>query len=203
LAAGVAIVVALVKYVLIGGALERFLVQFESQGWFNARSYKANQGRLVRRLTMAGTLIVVITGVVALYDHKSLSGNWRVRLPYTEDLISEGHRLVATLLPDIRYTVPILLIALGLWIAWRAVNFPAFADFLIATEAELNKVSWVTRRRLVQDTIVVLVTLVLFAVFLLLIDQLWGWLLTRETLGGIVPKPVPKQTREAGRDLPW
>ncbi len=202
-AAGVAIVVALVKYVLVGGALERFLISFEGQGWFGARPYKSNQGLRVRRLTMLGILLLVGSGVYTMIEHKSLSGDWRVRLPYTEDLISEGHRLVATLLPDIRYTAPILLVALGLWIAWRAVNYPAFADFLIATEAELNKVSWVTRRRLVQDTIVVLVTLALFAVFLLLIDQLWGWLLTRETLGGIVPKPVPKQTREAGRDLPW
>ena len=31
-------------------------------------------------------------------------------------------------------------------------------DFLIATEAEMNKVSWTTRKRLVKDTIVVLVT---------------------------------------------
>ena len=49
-----------------------------------------------------------------------------------------------------------------LWRAWRGmVNFPAFADFLIATEAEMNKVSWTTRKRLVQDTIVVLTTVVL------------------------------------------
>ncbi len=34
----------------------------------------------------------------------------------------------------------------ALWLAWRVVNVPSFADFLIATEAELNKVSWTTRR---------------------------------------------------------
>ena len=54
--------------------------------------------------------------------------------------------------------------------------------------------SWTSRRRLVQDTIVVLVTVFLFAVFLLVVDQTWGWLLTRETLfGGIVPKPKAAQ----------
>ena len=76
----------------------------------------------------------------------------------------------------------LLLAAMGIWFAWRAVNFPTFADFLIATEAELNKVSWTSRKRLVQDTIVVLVTLFLFTIFLLVVDATWGWVLSRETL---------------------
>src|SRR5262249_27245960 len=56
-----------------------------------------------------------------------------------------------TLLPSIQFTVPLLLILGALWLSWRAVNMPAFADFLIATEAEMNKVSWTTQKKLVQD----------------------------------------------------
>ena len=52
-------------------------------------------------------------------------------------------------------------------------QLPRFADFLIATEAELNKVSWTTRPRLIQDTIVVLMTTFLLAVFLFSMDELW------------------------------
>jgi preprotein translocase SecE subunit len=74
------------------------------------------------------------------------------------------------ILPYVRFTVPLLLAALSLWFAWRLVNYPVFADFLIATEAELNKVSWTTRKRLFQDTIVVLVTVLLMAGFLLIVD---------------------------------
>jgi preprotein translocase SecE subunit len=77
------------------------------------------------------------------------------------------------LLPALAYTVPLLLVALSVWLAWRVVNLPAFADFLIATEAELNKVSWTTRPRLIQDTIVVLVTVILLAGYLFLMDQTW------------------------------
>ncbi len=76
-----------------------------------------------------------------------------------------------TLLPSVQFTVPLLLLAAALWLAWRVVNLPAFADFLIATEAEMNKVSWTTQRRLFQDTIVVLVTVVLMAVYLFR----WTW----------------------------
>jgi preprotein translocase SecE subunit len=86
------------------------------------------------------------------------------------------------LLPHVRFTIPLLLAALGLWLAYRAVNFAPFADFLIATEAEMNKVSWTTRRRLVQDTIVVLVCVILLTLFLFVVDILWGWILSSEPI---------------------
>lgn len=87
------------------------------------------------------------------------------------------------LLPGLQFTVPLLLLALSLWLSWRVVNLPAFADFLIATEAELNKVSWTTQRRLVQDTIVVLVTVFLMAVFLFGMDNVWRVVLSWRPIG--------------------
>jgi preprotein translocase SecE subunit len=100
------------------------------------------------------------------------------------------------LLPSVQFTLPLLLLAVSLWLAWRVVNMPTFADFLIATEAELNKVSWTTQKRLVQDTIVVLVTVVLMAVFLFAMD--WGWkeILSREFIGVLhIPKEQSDQTK--------
>jgi preprotein translocase SecE subunit len=82
------------------------------------------------------------------------------------------------LFPYVNLTMPLLLAALALWFSWRLVNMPVFADFLIATEAELNKVSWTTRTRLKQDTIVVLVTVVLLACFILTMDTAWYKLLS-------------------------
>jgi len=70
-------------------------------------------------------------------------------------------------------------------VAYRLVNFPPFADFLIATEAELNKVSWVTRKRLVQDTVVVLVTMLLLTVFLFVVDLIWFKTLSWRYIGVI------------------
>jgi len=59
---------------------------------------------------------------------------------------------------------------------------------LIATEAEMNKVSWSTRRRLYQDTIVVLVTLAIMTLFLFVVDMFWGWLLSRSIVGVLPSK---------------
>ena len=86
-----------------------------------------------------------------------------------------------TLLPDLLFTVPLVLVALTLWFAWRAVNYPTFADFLIATEAEINKVSWTSRKALIRDTIVVLTTLFLLTVFLFVVDMFWNSLLSRDS----------------------
>jgi len=104
------------------------------------------------------------------------------------------------LLPAVRFTLPLLLLAAALWFAWRVVNLPVFADFLIATEAELNKVSWTTRRRLLQDTIVVLITVILMAVYLFAMDQIWGTVLSWKPIGVI----VFTKTEEKGTDQkPW
>jgi preprotein translocase SecE subunit len=97
------------------------------------------------------------------------------------------------LLPAVVYSVPLLLLGLSLWLAWRVVNIPMFADFLIATEAEMNKVSWTTQKRLVQDTIVVLITTALLAVYLFGMDWTWRTVLSWEPIGVM---RIPKEKSE-------
>ena len=46
--------------------------------------------------------------------------------------------------------------AVGIWFGYRIVNYSVFADFLIAVEAEMNKVSWPTRRELWNASVVVM-----------------------------------------------
>jgi preprotein translocase SecE subunit len=105
-----------------------------------------------------------------------------------------------TVLPAVQFTVPLLILAGSIWLAWRIVNLPVFADFLIATEAEINKVSWTTRRRLVQDTIVVLTTVVLMALFLFGTDQVWRVLLSMKPIQVLqIPK---QQQKNVDRDRP-
>jgi len=115
----------------------------------------------------------------------------------------ETHYVSLTLLRSVQYTFPLLLLALALWFAWRVVNMPAFADFLIATEAEMNKVSWTTQKRLVQDTIVVLLTVVLTAVYLFGVDQIWRVGLSWKPIGVLV---IPEEQSTQNKDLenkPW
>lgn len=77
-----------------------------------------------------------------------------------------------------------ILAALGAslgWLVYRSLQFPPFADFLVATEAEMNKVSWTSRSELKRATIVVLTTVLLMALYLFGVDWLWSTLL--QTIG--------------------
>jgi preprotein translocase subunit SecE len=120
---------------------------------FHLGLYKPSQGRLVRRVTWAALAIAVALGA------------WRLSyylMPYGQVW---------------QYAVPTLLLAVGVWVAFRAVNLPRFADFLIAVEAELNKVSWPSRGELFRSTVVVLITIVILTVVLFAYDLFWGGLL--------------------------
>ena len=108
-----------------------------------------------------------------------------------------------TLLPALRYSLPLLLLAASIWLAWRVVNFPPFADFLIATEAELNKVSWTTRPRLIQDTIVVLVVTALLAIFLFAMDQTWRIILSSKPIGVLQLSEDQSEKNKSAELKPW
>jgi preprotein translocase SecE subunit len=151
----------------------RWLVNVEERGWFHATSYKPSQGVKVRRGTVIGLLAVGLAGVYTLVRHHTFGdAPLGLYLPFTEGLAGRG-RFFLPLLYGANVMGPLLLVVLLGWVSWRVVNWPTFADFLIATEAEMNKVSWTTRKRLVQDTIVVLVTVVLMTVFLFVVDIIW------------------------------
>ena len=161
---------------------EAVMTAVDDQGLLHTYAYKRTQGLKARRYTLMGLLLIGWSGVYSIVSHDMVRGAWNVRLPFTGDR-------VWTLLTDTQYTVPILLAGLVFWLAWRVVNMPVFADFLIATEAEMNKVAWSTRKRLVQDTIVVLMTVLLMTLFFLVVDLFWAWL-----LGPHVLKVLPART---------
>ena len=173
----------------------RWMVGLEEQGWFQTRSYKRVLGHKVRRLTSLGLLLLGATGVYALRPSTGfLPETWTVGIPFTQqDGATEGTMKTFALLKYAQYTLPLVLLGLVGWIAYRAVNVPTFAEFLIATEAEMNKVSWTSRKRLTQDTIVVLATTILMALFLLAVDLFWGWLLSSSWVQVLPPKPTDKQ----------
>ena len=69
--------------------------------------------------------------------------------------------------------VPGVLLVLGCWVSFRAVNWPRFAEFLISVETEMAKVSWPQKRELVLSSIVVIVMIFLLAGVLFFYDIIW------------------------------
>ena len=116
--------------------------------------YKPTQGKKARLWTALGLGLIFTTGLYTFYSH----------------FLSDQSRLASF----------ITTLGLGLvfaWFIWRLVEYPPFADFLIATEAEMNKVSWTTKEDLIRATTVVLATVLLISIFLLGVDVLWSKLL--------------------------
>lgn len=124
-------------------------------GMFTSSRYKRSQGRIARQLTF-----LALAAVAAI-------GAWK---------ISEGNDGNVW-----RYLVPLAVAGAGAWAAFRVVNIPSFADFLIAVEAEMNKVSWPSRAELFRASLVVIVVIFLLTLILLLYDTVLrlviGWLL--------------------------
>ena len=117
--------------------------------------YKRSQGRIVRQVTFAALALALLIGL------------WR--LVWT--LKGYGDSCPAWLC----YGVPAGLAVIGLWIAYRSVNWPAFADFLIAVEAEINKVSWPSWGEMWRWTIVVIVMIFSIGILLAGFDVFWVW----------------------------
>jgi preprotein translocase SecE subunit len=183
-----------------------WLVSCEADGWFHAVSFKPNQGLRVRRTTVIGVMVLVICGIVTLVNHGTLRTTASVPIvtPFTEVIQPATYPWLVTapfsdtqlvFMYHITLTIPVLLFVVAAWFAWRLVNWPTFADFLIATEAEMNKVSWTTRKRLYQDTIVVLATVVLMTVFLFVIDIVWIRVLTAPFIGVLKHDPQAAAAR--------
>jgi preprotein translocase SecE subunit len=168
-----------IVYLFFQPRFAAWLGRVEDRGWFHALPYKPTQGVRVRRGTVLALLVVGASGIYTLVSHQTLGyervggtpNNWAWPVPFVSELF--GQELIIPLMYKVHVVVPLVLAVTLVWFAWRAVNWPTFADFLIATEAEMNKVSWTTRKRLVQDTIVVLVTVFLLTLFLFVIDIFW------------------------------
>jgi preprotein translocase subunit SecE len=118
------------------------------QELFQLGVYKRTQGRIARQVTCA--VVWAAAGILA----------WRI---WTT--LGAGSQW--------RYLICGATLLAGLWIGYRLVNIPQFADFLIAVEAEMNKVSWPSRAELVRSSAVVIFVIFLLATVLFGYDLIW------------------------------
>ncbi len=116
---------------------------------FQLGAYKRNQGRTVRLVTAVTFGVIVALSSWRLYDTLSTSA------------------------PSWQWIGPGLMLFVGWWLSYRVVNVPRFADFLIAVEAEMTKVSWPTQTELFRASAVVIIFIVSLAGLLFVFDLIW------------------------------
>ena len=127
---------------------------------FAANIYKRNQGRIVRQLTCLAMWLALALGCWRLYTVVMVDMDLPETLsPFVEGLIRRG--------------IPLLVLIAGVWITFRIVNWRRFADFLIAVQAEMNKVTWPGNSELVKASLVVIFTIAFLAALLFGFDLFW------------------------------
>jgi preprotein translocase subunit SecE len=120
---------------------------------FQVGIYKRSQGRIARQVTFGAIFVVLLLISYRLHER----------------LVEYG--------AEIQFTAPVILALAGGWIAYRLVNLPRFADFLISVELEMNKVSWPSRGELWRALLVVLFSIVFLTCVLWAFDIFWQTLL--------------------------
>ncbi|TWT33132.1 preprotein translocase subunit SecE [Blastopirellula retiformator] len=117
--------------------------------------YKRSQGRTARQATMLAIWALVGVAGWQLFDVLRNQGQERW----------------------LQVGLPALVVIAGFWIAYRVINWPVFADFLIAVEAEMNKVTWPTRAELIRASAVVILFVFALAAVLFAYDVFWQYVL--------------------------
>ena len=119
---------------------------------FRLSLYKRNQGKIARQATFAALAVIFGLGAWSLSEFYQDKG------------------------PALHYFVPLVFLLVGLWASFRIVQMPAFADFLISVEGEMNKVSWPSRGELFRASIVVMLVIFFLAALLFVYDFVLEWL---------------------------
>jgi preprotein translocase subunit SecE len=116
--------------------------------------YKRGQGKYTRLSSAFAFAIVVALGCFQLY-------NWLQGADFGLD--KKAALWVVTMVPAG------LFVALSLLTFWL-VNKPSIADFMVAAEGELKKVSWTSRREIAVLTFIVIMVVILLAILLYVTD---------------------------------
>ncbi|MHC4357015.1 MAG: preprotein translocase subunit SecE [Planctomycetota bacterium] len=112
--------------------------------------YKRGQGKYTRLCSAFAVAIIAGLGCLRLFS-KLEAASWFSNQTTT--------MWIATMVPAALF---LLLAFLIYWI----VNKPSIADFMIAAEGEMKKVSWSSRQEITVSTIIVIIVVVIMAMLL-------------------------------------
>lgn len=127
--------------------------------------YKRGQGKYTRLCSGFGAAIIAGLGCFKLYIKLEPISWWGMsqRGEWIATMVSVG-----------------LFVVLGLLIFWL-MNKSTVADFMIAAEGEMKKVSWSSRKEIAVSTFIVIVVVILVAMLLGVTDlsfrMFFDWLL--------------------------
>jgi preprotein translocase subunit SecE len=120
--------------------------------------YKKGQGFYTRVGTAIGVSILSLLGCWSLYNK-------------LEGLSLESAQAQAW----VQAGIPAVLLLILALVIYKILNKPNIADFMIATEGEMKKVSWSTKKEIITSTKVVIVTVISLSLMLAGVDFFFLW----------------------------
>ena len=124
--------------------------------------YKSGQGYWTRMGTVLGAVLIAALTANFFYQHMPIWFQSAGATPANAKTIAIG-------------AIAALLVVFGLVVFWL-MNKPANADFLIATDSEMKKVNWTSRKELFGSTKVVIFFMFMIAFMLFAFDIFFGYL---------------------------
>jgi preprotein translocase subunit SecE len=132
---------------------------------FSTDLYQWKQGKVIRRSTAGAIVLACVLACQALFQavlyELGPTGKYFPFLPASLRQLPLGYWVVGAIS------------LIGAWLAFRAINYPVFADFLIEVESEMTKVTWPSWAELQRATVVVLGTMFIFSALLFGYDIAW------------------------------
>lgn len=119
--------------------------------------YKKGQGYWTRMGTALGAGFIGVMFSFELYD--------KIPTFLSGDQVRDRHIAMIS--------AAIFLVAFAVW-SWWYMNKPSTVDFLVATDSEMKKVNWTTRKELIGSTKIVILFMFLIAIYLFACDLIFG-----------------------------
>ena len=164
--------------------------------------YKKGQGYWTRMGTAIAALLIAALTVNFMWKHLPA---WLLPLfDNSAGIVDESARVAAaTHAARVARNVTLgicagFLMLYSLLVFWL-MNKPANADFLIATDSEMKKVNWTSRKELIGSTKVVIIFMFLIAFILFAFDLIFGFAFY--LIGVLAVPPFELKSLPAGRWL--
>ncbi|HEV8377392.1 MAG TPA: preprotein translocase subunit SecE [Tepidisphaeraceae bacterium] len=128
--------------------------------------YKSGQGYWTRMGTAAAAAALI--ALLARFIYKSLEARTKLDWIILNGIEKPGF-------PTIKLIITGIFVAVSAGITWFYLNKPRVVDFFIATESEMKKVNWTSRKEIIGSTKVVIIFMFMIAFFLAFVDLFFAW----------------------------
>jgi preprotein translocase SecE subunit len=130
--------------------------------------YKPGQGYWTRLGTALATAMIL--AFIAQWVYRTLRHTLKV-----DDVRNALGQVIQSGFPVWSVSVTAAVVGGLALLAWYYMNKPTVVDFLIATESEMKKVNWTSRKELFGSTRVVIVFMFLISLVLFIFDLFFGY----------------------------